>query len=159
MQTIHSKIEIMALEDRFENEFTLMYETNIIPELLIEMKEISYSTIINALIAQKYSLIICLPRLPVYKELKKAELLIENPSFKLLRIPAEDYSFALEEFLKDFEYAFSFMWIKHAYEITYVLPSTSQERIKLLNLFNNEVFSFWIENKECTKAVWIGEPK
>lgn len=159
MQTIHSKIEIMSLEDRFENEYALMYETNFIPELLIEMKETSYTNITKTLIAQEYSLIVCLPRLPVYKELKKAEVLKENLAFKLLRIPAEDYSSALDEFLKDFEYAFTFSWIKHAYKISYVLPNTSQERIKLLNLVDNEVYSFWIENEECIRAVWIGESR
>lgn len=159
MQTIHSKIEIMTLEDRFENEFALMYETNVIPELLIETTGTSYTNIINTLIAQKYSLIVCLPRLPVYKELKKAEVLKENQAFKLLRIPAEAYSSALDRFLKDFEYAFTFLWIKHVYEISYVLPSTSQERIKLLNLVDNEVYSFLIENEECIRAVWIGEPE
>lgn len=154
MQATYTKADLLTLEDRYENIFSLSHETSELPDMLIEMEEASYSSMRSNLISENYSLIVCLPRLPVFKVLKKAELLNENHSFRLIRISAENYNSAIEYFLTESEYLFTFFWLKDFQEVVYVLPRTSQERIKLYNLRGNRLYSFWIEAEECTVAAW-----
>lgn len=156
MEKVYTKHDLIKLEDRFENVFSLTYETNEIPDSLMEITNMPYPSIRSQLIAEGYSLIICIPHLPVFKVLKQAELLQENHSFKLLRISPKVYNLAIEDFLKEFEYTYPFYWFEDFREVIFELPKTSQERMKLSNLNKNLLYSFCLEIEECTVAVWKG---
>lgn len=154
MEVFYKKQDLKRMEDRFENVFSLPYETNEMPDHLVEMKEASYPVIHSQLIKKSFSLVVCLPCLPVVKILKKAELPQENHSFRLLRIAAENYHPAIEDFLKETEHAFTYFWLQNFQGVVYELPRTSQERHRLSNLHRNQLDSFWLEVEECTVAVW-----
>lgn len=157
MEVSHTKNDLKLLDDRYENFFSLSFETSEMPDLLVEMSDTPFILMRSKLIDENYSLIICLSRLPVYKVLKNAELLEANNSYRLLRISSENYTSEIEDFLIASEYAFSFFWLKDFQKVTYKLPETSQERIRLSNLNNNQIYRFWMENEECTVAVWNGK--
>lgn len=107
----------------------------------------------NKLINENYSLIVYLSRLPVYKMFKKAELLKENFSFRLIRISSEYYTSEIENFLVSSEYVFTFFWLKDFQGVVYELPETSQEKIQLSNLSSNQFYKFWLEIEEYTVAI------
>lgn len=154
MEVCYTKNDLKQLDDRYENCFSLSYETTEMPNFLVEITDIPYLEMRDKLINKKYSLILCLPSLPVYKILEKAEFLKENNSFKLLRISSENYTAEIEDFLFASEYGISFFWLQDSQKVIYKLPETSQERILLSNLSNNHLYRFWMEIEECAMAVW-----
>lgn len=154
MELVYTKQDLETLEDRFENFFSLPYETIEMPDSLSEINDVPYTLLRNKLLKENFSLLICLPHLPVFKELKSAELLKDNLSFRLLKISSENYNLAIEEFLKKSEYASSFIWIQDFKNVVVEMPKTSQQRMKLSNLGGNQIYSFWLEIEECTMAVW-----
>lgn len=154
MELTYTKNDLLIFNDRYENLFSLPYETSELPNTLMEMEETCYKDMRKKLASKNYSLIICLPHLPVHKVLKKAELLKENHTFKLLRISSENYNSAIEDLLTDSEYVFTFFWVQHYQKVIYGLPSTSLERVNVSNLEKNELYSFWIENEECIITCW-----
>lgn len=154
MEKVYTKRELENLEDRYEFLFPVPYETNTIPDRLREIGEASFAAINNQLIMDDFSLVLCVPHLPVVKVLKQAEVLGESYSFRLLRILAQNYNAAIEEFLIENSTSLSFFWIKDVQKLQFELPKTSYERIKLLNMNQNELYSFWLEDQECTVTTW-----
>lgn len=155
METSYTKTDLENLEDRFEYEFALSFDAAEIPDRLVEMRNISFRDIQKELRKQGFSLILCIPHLPVVKSLKKAEVLQKNDSFKLLRVSAAEYTLKIEEYLRDFEYSLIFFWIRNIEHIIFDLPRTSQERIQLTNLNHNQIYSLQLENEECVIIEWL----
>lgn len=154
MEKFYTKRDLENLEDRFEFLFPVPYESDTIPDRLKEMREVSFAAITSQLIQDDFSLIVCIPHLPVVKVLKQAEVLSTSHSFRLLRIPSQTYNSAIEEFLTENSTDLKFFWIKNIQKLQFELPKTSYERIKLVNMNQNEIYSFWLEDRECTIATW-----
>lgn len=154
MERLYTKRELENLEDRYEFLFPVPYESNTLPDRFKEMREVSFAVITSQLIQDGFSLIVCIPRLPAIKVLKQAEVLSASHSFRLLRIPSQNYNAAIEEFLMENSTDLKFFWIKDIQNFQVELPKTSYERIKLVSMNQNEVYSFWLEDRECTIAVW-----
>lgn len=154
MERLYTKRDLENLEDRFEFLFPVPYESNTIPDRLKEVRAASFSAITSQLIQEDFSLIVCIPDLPVVKVLNQAELISTNHSFRLLRISSQTYSSAIEGFLMENSTDLKFFWIKNIQKLQFELPKTSYERIMLVNMNQNEVYSFWLEDEECTIATW-----
>ncbi|TWT26002.1 hypothetical protein [Planomicrobium sp. CPCC 101110] len=154
MEKVFTKTELKKLEDRFEYEFGLSFRTDEVPDRLVMMEKTPYGKIQNELLGGSYSLILCIPRLPVEKSLKRADVLDENDSFKLLRLSAENHTSHIEEFLKEIEYRFTFFWIQHFRNIKFKMPKTSGEQLILSNLSGNRLYDLSLENEECTTMIW-----
>lgn len=154
MEKVYTKRDLENLEDRYEFLFPVPYETNTIPDRLREIGEASFAAITSQLIKGEFSLIVCIPHLPVVKVLKQAEILNTSYSFKLLRILPQQYNAAIEEFLIENSIDLKFFWIKDIQKLQFELPKTSYERIKLVNMNQNEIYSFWLEDRECTITTW-----
>lgn len=154
MERLYTKRELENLEDRYEFLFPVPYESNTIPDRLKEIREVSFAAVTNQLIRSDFSLIVCIPHLPVVKVLKQAEVFSTSHSFRLLKITSQNYNAAIEEFLMENSIDLKFFWIKDIQNFQVELPQTSYERIKLINMNQNEVYSYWIEDRECTVALW-----
>ena len=154
MKRVYTKRDLENLEDRYEFLFPVPYESNTTPDELVELEEISFTAITSQLIKDDFSLIVCIPHLPVIKALKQAEVLSTSHSFRLLRIPSQNYNAVIEEFLMENSISLKFFWIKSIQELQFELPKTSYERIKLVNVNQNEIYSFWLEDQECIVATW-----
>lgn len=154
MERLYTKRELEKLEDRYEFLFPVPYESNTLPDRFKEIRDVSFAVITNQLILDGFSLILCIPHLPVIKILKQAEVLSRSHSFRLLRIPSQNYNAAIKNFLMENSTDLKFFWIKDIQNFQVELPKTSYERIKLVSMNRNEVYSFWLEDRECTIAVW-----
>lgn len=154
MEKLYTKRDLESLDDRFEFLFPVPYESNTIPDRLKEMREVSFAEITSQLLQDDFSLIVCIPHLPVVKALKEAQVLSTSHSFRLLRIPSQTYNSATEEFLKENSTDLKSFWIKDTQKLQFELPKTSYERIKLVNMNQNEIYSFWLVDRECTIATW-----
>lgn len=154
MGRIYTRKDLENMEDPYEYLFPVPYETETIPNMLEEISIASFSETSDQLLAANFSLILCIPLLPVNKVLKQAELLSEGDSFKLLRIPPEMYNSEIEQFIIEHSTSLHYFWIKNSETLKYALPKTSSIKIKLLNLNHNEIYSFWLEEQECIKTVW-----
>lgn len=154
MEKVYTKKALENLEDRYEFLFPVPYVTNTTPDQLLEMKEVSFAAITRQLIKDGFSLLLCIPHLPVVKAFKQAEVLSENPAFRLLSISVQDYNEVIEECLLENSISLSFFWVKNVRTLRYELPKTSSESIRLLDMSRNELCSFWIEDRECTVAIW-----
>lgn len=154
MDNGYSKERLEAMEDRFENYFSLPFETEELPDFLVDMKTVSYFQKRDKLLEERFSLLMCLPYLPVPDFAKQVQLLEENITFKLWKVTAEVYNQDIEDFLSEFEYGLTFFWIKDPDGAVFELPKTSQQRIKFSSMNNNEIHCFRIELEECVKVVW-----
>ncbi|MGK7377611.1 hypothetical protein ACSFXN_07190 [Planococcus sp. 1R117A] len=154
MENIYTKRDLENLEDRYEFLFPVPYETKTTPDQLVEMKEVSFAAITRQLVNDGFSLLVCIPHLPVVKAFKQAEVLSANHSFRFLRIPHQDYQAAIEECLMEHANSLTFFLVQDVRQLQYELPKTSHESIKLVNMSRNELYSFWIEDRECTVARW-----
>lgn len=154
MERVYTKRDLENLEDRYEFLFPVPYESNAIPDRLREMGGITFAAVTSQLIKDDFSLIVCIPHLPVVKVLKQAEILGTGHSFKLLRIPPQQYNAAIEEFLIENSIDLKFFWIKDTQKLQFELPKTSYERIKLVNMNQNVIYSFWLEDRECIITTW-----
>lgn len=154
MDCSYTKKQLKTMDDRFENYFSLPFETNELPDSLVEMKVARYSEKTEELRREKFSLLVCIPHLPVPPIVKRAQLLGENNTFRLWKVSSEFYNRDIEDFLAESEYAFTTLWIKDPLGADYELPKTSQQRLKISALKNNEIHCFWMELEECVKVVW-----
>ncbi|TWT09248.1 hypothetical protein [Planomicrobium sp. CPCC 101079] len=154
MEKVFTKSDLEKLEDRFEYEFGLPFRTNEMPDKLIEIHSVPYAKILSGLLNGSFSLILCVPRLPVEKSLKRADVLDENDSFKLLRISAKHYTSHIEEFLREIEHYITFFWIQHSRNVKFKMPKTSQEQLILSNLCANQLYALSLENEEYTVIGW-----
>jgi len=150
----YSKERLEVMEDRFENYFSLPFETEELPDFLVDMKAVSYFQKRDKLLEERFSLLMCLPHLPVPDFAKQVQLLEENINFKLWKVAAEVYNQDIEDFLSESEYGLTFLWIKDPDGAVFELPKTSQQRMKVSSMKNNEIHCLWIELEECVKVVW-----
>lgn len=154
MKNLYTKKELLKLEDRFENIFSLPFESDKVANQVIEYHNCKTKEIKKSLLNKNYTLILSIPRFPVHKILKKGQVIIENESFKLLEITNDIYNKEIEEFLVENEYSLNYFWAKNVNNIEFIISKTSQERIKITNIFENEIYHLRDEVQECIISSW-----
>ncbi|WP_338749282.1 hypothetical protein [Bacillus sp. FJAT-52991] len=154
MKNTFTRRDLEKFDDRFENIFALPYESDKIADQLIEEENFDFNHAKQFLLRKNFTLVLCIPRIPTFNNLKKAKIIDENDTFRLLKVDVQDYDFEIEKFLLENEYSYIFFWVKKPNNLKYILPKSSRDRLKLLALFDNEIYSFRFELKECIIASW-----
>ncbi len=156
MKNLFLKNEILQLEDLFENEFSLPFLVENIPNEVTLDDTIHSKKMILELLREKYNLIIQLPTFPIYKTLLNSHIIVENAFFKLLSINHTSYNEDVWELMCENEYSnsWTFFLLDSIENVEFTLPTTSSERVLVREIGKNEIFHFRLELNELTVCKW-----
>lgn len=156
MKRSYLKNEILQLEDIFENELSLPFLVENIPNEVTLDDTINSKKRIIVLLQEKYDLIIQLPTFPIYKALLNSNVMVENEFFKLISINQASYNEEIWELMCENEYSnsWTFFLLKSIENVKFSLPTTSSERILVREIGRNEIFYFRLELNELTICKW-----
>lgn len=154
MKRIYTNVELQKLDDRFENEFSLTFETDKQPVQIVESDLNDFNKFEDLIYNENYNLLISIPHLPVFKILKNIEIMEENNFFKLVKVTKQNFNVEIKQFLIENEFSYTFFLLKETNKIQFVLPKTSGERLKLQNIQKNVIYYFQFEFEECTVISW-----
>ena len=156
MKRSYLKNEILQLEDIFENELSLPFLVENIPNEVTLDDTINSKQRIIVLLQEKYDLIIQLPTFPIYKALLNSNVMVENEFFKLISINQASYNEEIWELMCENEYSnsWTFFLLKSIENVKFSLPTTSSERILVREIGRNEIFYFRLELNELTICKW-----
>lgn len=156
MKRSYLKNEILQLEDILENELSLPFLVENIPNEVTLDDTINSKKRIIVLLQEKYDLIIQLPTFPIYKALLNSNVIVENEFFKLISINQTSYNEEIWELMCENEYSnsWTFFLLKSIENVKFSLPTTSSERILVREIGRNEIFYFRLELNELTICKW-----
>lgn len=156
MKRSYLKNEILQLEDIFENELSLPFLVENIPNEVTLDDTINSKQRIIVLLQEKYDLIIQIPTFPIYKALLNSNVIVENEFFKLISINQTSYNEEIWELMCENEYSnsWTFFLLKSIENVKFSLPTTSSERILVREIGRNEIFYFRLELNELTICKW-----
>lgn len=154
MKRTYSNLDLRKLDDRFENEFSLTFEIDTLPKQVEEMCLKDFNRFEELIYSNNYKLIISIPCIPVLKILKNLEIIEENNSFKLVKVTKQNFNIEIKQFLIENEFSVIFFLLKEMNKISFVLPKTSGERIKLHDINRNVIYYFQFEFEVCTIITW-----
>lgn len=156
MKRSYLKNEILQLEDIFENELSLPFLVENIPNEVTLDDTINSKKRIIVLLQEKYDLIIQIPTFPIYKALLNSNVIVENEFFKLISINQTSYNEEIWELMCENEYSnsWTFFLLKSIENVKFSLPTTSSERILVREIGRNEIFYFRLELNELTICKW-----
>ncbi|MGX9135071.1 hypothetical protein ACWV26_11985 [Rummeliibacillus sp. JY-2-4R] len=146
---IYNQKELKMLEDRYENEFSFSFLTLEKPKEINHMLETNTEHLFKDFWMKQYNILVVVPNLFLAKLKISYYTLVKNNSFTLICIKKNTEINNIIKNLKENEYINGFyaFLIKSLDDIIFDLPLTSQERIKMKHLVNNEivVFSFDVD--------------
>lgn len=156
MKRSYLKNEILQLEDILENELSLPFLVENIPNEVTLDDTINSKQRIIVLLQEKYDLIIQIPTFPIYKALLNSNVIVENEFFKLISINQTSYNEEIWELMCENEYSnsWTFFLLKSIENVKFSLPTTSSERILVREIGRNEIFYFRLELNELTICKW-----
>lgn len=154
MKRIYTNLELQKLDDRFENEFSLTFETDKEPIQVVETDFNNHNSFEDLIYNENYKLIISVPHIPVFKVLENIDIIQENSFFKLVEVTKQNFNTEIKQFLIENEFSYTFFLMKESNNIRFVLPKTSRERIKLYDIQKNILYYFQFEFEVCTIITW-----
>ncbi|MFF3102182.1 hypothetical protein [Viridibacillus arvi] len=153
---LFSRSMIEKMDDTYENEFSLPILTGVIPVQISEISELDCRCKIKKLLSQDYKILIQTPNLPKRKILSHLHIQAQNNYFTLYYLSASSYTDDIWELLNEQQYAngHTFFFIKDTEGIEFELPQSSNKRLKVLNVKNNEIIILRLELEEVIRLTF-----